>query len=805
MTSSFILSHINILNSLTLLLESGKAKPRPASPVKIISSFLSGGGSSSSSDLHKHRRTPTLGSISSLATPSLSRSNSKKDLDSAVPSTNSSFKSTSDEATVINPLVRLEETFTGYVAALQARKGNVVGKVLRNRASADELSVNAIYNTFIENPFDTRASSEVTVDVLFSAFEKFTRMAWTDQMGPVISIQTLQALQDKAARLFPGDFAEYIRLIFGDMAPQNRRAFVAIIKLLADLLAGCGNDGDRGALTAAFTELLVGNNDPHSYINLLDRLVEDCDRIFEDLGVGASNGRITPVFGSFNSAIRSQGSFNAGSLTSNTSLRKRFGFDTLLRQNSKREDENKPSMWRTLSKTGRSPAAGEQINGSIKGLRHRSKTIDMDSRLGTPKRPGSRDRPTVLGAFDRPSSSHVLSNLGTIGQSPSPPPPPSTSVTERTLRGKRRSSLSDLKGLMAAATLESTPAPLSPKRPNQLLQPAAEITSPRTPSPVKIPVSRARAYTISPTQKENSRPGHNVLSTLPERPSTSSTTHALKDPWSPPPPRSRPRHRPSASVSHIPMLRPAAPVFGAPTPFGSKLPPIPASKAPGLTSIPIPIPNAVPGHSHRSSVSRSPPPSPSKLRLQSPLKLRGRPHSDSRGIDAEIGLQAELVRIGEEMARLSAGSPSRSGANRDGGAAAAAAAAAEVRALAARVAELDRRIPELVRGADERHDGARRELERSVVVAEQRAKGLDQLYREASAENELLYERFNGELGRIVRALRGKGREEKEELVRRVKEAGEEGAGLRRENAMLRREVVGLRALVQGMEVEGEK
>lgn len=51
--------------------------------------------------------------------------------------------------------------------------------------------------------------------------------------------------------------------------------------MLYSLLEASGNDGDRGALTAAFTELLVPEGDPHVYISLLDRLVEDFELFFE--------------------------------------------------------------------------------------------------------------------------------------------------------------------------------------------------------------------------------------------------------------------------------------------------------------------------------------------------------------------------------------------------------------------------------------------------------------------------------------------------------------------------------------------
>src|SRR6187402_2576624 len=287
------------------------------------------------------------------------------------------------------------------------------------------------------------------------------------------------------------------------MAPQNRRAFIAIVKLLADLLDGCGNDGDRGALTVAFAELLVIDGNPHDYINLLDRMVEDQEKLFEDIGPGAITGFGTgnnSAFGSL-SAARSNHSAQ-GSVASNTSsFRRRFA-DTILRQNSTK-DNDRPSVWRTLSKTSRSAATGEPMPSSSlsKGSNIRSRSIESPGR-----RPGSRDRPTVLGAFDeRPSSSSgPISRLSPIGASP---PPDDTKVNAKSLKKKRRSSLSDLKSLMAAVTVGGS-SPMSPEGRKTL----KFNSSPRTPSPTKIPVAggimdrnRASMYrTGSPIQKENS-------------------------------------------------------------------------------------------------------------------------------------------------------------------------------------------------------------------------------------------------------------------------------------------------------------
>jgi hypothetical protein len=696
-----------------------------------------------------------------LMPPSLSRTSSNKsnhsiqDVDGR-----NSVRGAFDNGRPVNPLVRLEETFTGYIAALQSRKGNVIGRVLRSRGAADELAINALYNSLIENPFDSRAASESSVEVLFVAFEKYLRMAWKYQMGQVMSIQTLDALQDKALKLFPGDFADYVRIVFGEMAPQNRRAFIAIIKLLADLLDGCGNDGDRGALTAAFAELLVTDGQPHDYINLLDRMVEDADRLFEDIGPGAITAFGGSSYSTYGSISGHRSNHSAtGSLTSNaSSLRRRFA-DTLLRQNSTKSDsESRPSMWRTLSKTSRSVATGEVINSSSlsKASLNRSRSIESPNR-----RPVSRDRPTVLGAFDdRPSSSHGQpTRLSTIGASP---PLDDKKDTAKSLKKKRRSSLSDLKSLMAAATLGgSSPSSPSPGRKAQTL--GKFNSSPRTPSPTKIPVAggimdrnRSAMYRNgSPIQKEktplNSSASRNIgnLTERPQNIMSTSDTVIVKDLWS------GKGHSKAVSLSsNIPTLRGA-----------------PRDRAPSMSR-----PTTSPGKS-----------SPQKLRLQSPQKLREKLQNEAKAInEAEASLQNELSKIGEEMAKLNADSSSIR--------------PQDLEKLSSTMKALETKIPEIVKDLTGRNDQVKLDLEKSLQASEFKVEGLDQLYKESSAENELLYEKFNGELGKIVKALKGKGKEDKEELVSRLKKSTEETARTKKENARLKREILTLRTLLKGNE-----
>jgi hypothetical protein len=80
----------------------------------------------------------------------------------------------------------------------------------------------------------------------------------------------------------------------------------------------------------------------------------------------------------------------------------------------------------------------------------------------------------------------------------------------------------------------------------------------------------------------------------------------------------------------------------------------------------------------------------------------------------------------------------------------------------------------------------------SLAVSESKAKKLDELYREANAENEALYARFNDELARVLKSVRsGQGIDE---LKNKVRESQDEAGRLRRENARLKREVLGLRS-----------
>ena len=109
-----------------------------------------------------------------------------------------------------------------------------------------------------------------------------------------------------------------------------------------------------------------------------------------------------------------------------------------------------------------------------------------------------------------------------------------------------------------------------------------------------------------------------------------------------------------------------------------------------------------------------------------------------------------------------------------------------------RFRRLEQRFDKLNGEYDSRTSALERDLESSLIMSEKRAKKLDELYREASAENEALYDRFNAELSKIAKDMRNGSGEDalKSQLTTAIEEIGR----LRKENFRLKREVGGLRA-----------
>ena len=492
---------------------------RPPSPTKLISNLL-GGSRDNVPTLKTPNSASLLGEFPKMPPPRPQHARSN-----TVPSTFPTKEKEKEESPSKAPgagvtalkgpdsqLGSLEQTFAAYVLSLQSRSGNILGRMLRARDYADRAPVNELYNVLLEDPSKLQSAAEVPVDTLFVAFETFMKNAWKMSMGPVLAVSSLKLLQSQFDAMFPRDFDEQFKKFLVDISPQNRRALAAIIRLLAELLDASGNDGDRGALTMAFAEVLTEEGDPVQHVSLLDRLVDDFDNLFEEFIPGGAS-----VEGTLGYDQGKTSQANTGSMGSNSSsFRKRFGFG-LHKESQRSEGESKvASILRTLSKR-QSPTDSEPT--TPRGHLTRSKSTDVDSRLGF-LRPASRDRPYGF------SSEEQISRPGTgYGQ-----PQSLSSVPEISqdgvvkIRRKRRSSLSDLRPSTALsdASQVSPTHPLRPVTPSNI--PRAEVTTPTSqPRPQSSYQTASPNRSTSPAKAYSSiRLGSPIRRMSPPRPSTPS-------------------------------------------------------------------------------------------------------------------------------------------------------------------------------------------------------------------------------------------------------------------------------------------
>ena len=477
------------------------------SPVKALSSFL-GGISRDQASLTRLpivRTDSTMQKATASSTPyKPSRFTAQAQFISETKGSNSIDESKAAPTLLDSTFVQLENTLSTYIVALHSRCGNVVGKVIRNRANADILAVNELYNALLGDPNQYQSTAEVPIDVLFSAFEKFLNHEWRERIGPVLPRQILERMQKLFDTKPPNLIQQPLKDLVNELNPQNQRAFSALIRLLYELLEASGNDGDRGALTAAFTEAMIQEGDPLQSIPLLDRLVENIDVLFDDLGPLDTNSS------SKSNSWQSTRATNTGSLSSTaSSLKKRFGFGNLTRENSKIESESRVGqILRNLSKKS-SAEANSQPSSLSKSFLNRSRSTDNENRRPMLSRPGSKDSNQALSALTQP--------LRPVTANQSVPEPTVTRPTIRaaapeTPRRKRRSSLSDL------TNLRNSPIPdfASPNRHRKADIPADAISPAqtarrilRTPSPAKMQRATGEVATKipSPTNlKENMPP-----------------------------------------------------------------------------------------------------------------------------------------------------------------------------------------------------------------------------------------------------------------------------------------------------------
>lgn len=152
LTSAFISCNQKILQALPLRVEVEEPHYRtfrPVSPVKMLSNFLGGSSTRDMTNLPKQRTAlPVVKAIPSIPPPNSisARNASSGNKDKITNDSQVTLVATGDSPAQKDPLLSLEDTFTTYIVALRSRSGNVVGRVLRGRAGADERLVNELYN-----------------------------------------------------------------------------------------------------------------------------------------------------------------------------------------------------------------------------------------------------------------------------------------------------------------------------------------------------------------------------------------------------------------------------------------------------------------------------------------------------------------------------------------------------------------------------------------------------------------------------------------------------------------------------------
>lgn len=185
------------------------------------------------------------------------------------------------------------------------------------------------------------------------------------------------------------------------------------------------------------------------------------------------------------------------------------------------------------------------------------------------------------------------------------------------------------------------------------------------------------------------------------------------------------------------------------------------------------------------------------MRTQSPQKLRDRVQHDKRSqATSQTGMRDELRALGDELQNLRLSPSKQSSPERAVGNGDPQRPSSSRSVLEARLRSLENRFDNFAGEYNGRTSALEKDVESSLIVSERRVRKLDELYREASAENEALYDRFNSELSKIARDVRSGNGENA--LQSQMDKAMEEIARLKKENLRLKREVGGLRAQQAG-------
>ncbi|KAL9089336.1 MAG: hypothetical protein Q9159_002637 [Coniocarpon cinnabarinum] len=709
---------------------------RQHSPVKAIANLF--GGSSKQSHEQPSHHAPSKSASSISSRPHLgpkSRSESKMDLKlepfTTTSSTTATIVTNETGTSNIDMMANLDAGLETCVLALRARKGNIIGRVITNRSGANETTVDQIYKSLLERPEDHEPTSQAPVDALFAAFERFLKEAWAEKLGPVLDGSVLKELQAKSEMLPPVDFEDFLTTKIDDMIPQNRRALRGIIGLLIDLLDGTGNDGDRGALMATITEMMVCEGNPHDYMPLFDRLVEEHDVILSE-----TYHSTTPKYGSTATRSAHTGSFSSKA----SSLGRRLGFGTLSRKNSRPDALN----------------AALTAQNDPRALLGRTKSFDWNKVSSPLSRPGSRDRPPTGSSESRPGTGKLIDQEEPINNF-------KIGIKEANPRKKRRSSLSDIEGLPSVNTSPfwNSPSPRRPEASPLTNKAGLRLGHQQTPSMLSRPRPRlniSNSPPVIPPQTSQSpflgRAAQSGSATV--SPSASpARANAVKHRMTTPKkenetPRLAANRTPSPSPANTLNRAQSSPVRNPRQ--SSNLPPprAPLSERPGSGNTPPPLfsnSGTRPASSKESSPSklRTPSPSPSKSlnpRPRASTTQIGRDSLPKAGLNdrlaenqsaianAEADLMAELEKIGQEL-KTAPSTPSRMASrretslNRHGSRLGPAGLNARNDQLEARLKALELNVPKMFQGLTEQTKALEAEVKEELAGKDRRIEELE--------------------------------------------------------------------------------
>lgn len=137
---------------------------------------------------------------------------------------------------------------------------------------------------------------------------------------------------------------------------------------------------------------------------------------------------------------------------------------------------------------------------------------------------------------------------------------------------------------------------------------------------------------------------------------------------------------------------------------------------------------------------------------------------------SKIGDELAQIRIGPRGTKSHTSSTTTSSTSTD-----------EVRRLASRLTKFESQTSSTLSDLTKKYETLSSTFQTTIAKREQEVKGLDKLYQDVNEENDVLFERFNDELGKVATAMRC-GDAEKELLQLLTKTRGQEGL-MRAENA----------------------